>query len=287
MGKRSRRGSRWSYWNPATVLTVAGMSVMSLLMAFPFIWMVSASLKVPATSFKIPPELWPYEWRFENYLQVLTHPYVPIPMFFLNSAKIATLITLGQLITCTLGAYAFGRLRFPGRDSLFIMMLMGLMVPSQVTIVPIFILMKVLNLLDTHAALILPSLTSIFGVFLLRQFFMTIPDDLEDAARMDGAGPFRILWQIMVPLVGPALATLGVITFVGVWNEFFRPLIFINTWSKMTWPLGLAVLKGQYSEGSISAQMAGITIAVIPVLILFLFAQKFIIESLTFSGIKA
>jgi multiple sugar transport system permease protein len=282
-----RRRFRRSYLNPATILTVAAMTVLSLMMAFPFIWMLSASLKTPATVFKLPPELWPYEWRIANYRDVLFHPSVLLPKFFLNSLKIATLVTMGQLVTCTLAAYAFARLRFPGRNALFVLMLTSLMVPVQITIIPTYILMGKLGLVDTHAALIIPSLVSIFGVFLLRQIFMTIPDELEDAARIDGAGPVRILWQIMAPLAGPGLSTLAIITFNGVWNSFFTPLIFINSWDKMTWPLGIAVLRGQYGETSVSVQMAAISIAVIPTAIVFVVGQRYIIGGITFTGIKA
>jgi len=284
--RQSRRRSRRTYLNPTTILTVVAMTALSFAMAFPFIWMVSTSLKVPATAFKLPPELWPYEWRFENYAQVLNNPKVPIPMFFLNSIKISILITLGQLVTCTLAAYAFGRLRFPGRNALFILMLTSLMVPVQITIIPTYILMGKLNLIDTHAALIIPGAVSIFGVFLLRQFFLTIPDELEDAARIDGAGPIRILWQVMLPLVGPGLSTLAVITFNATWNSFFGPLIFLNDWDKMTWTLGMAALRGEYGQGSMSVQMAGISLGVIPVVIVFILGQRYIIEGITFTGIK-
>lgn len=278
--------SRKSHWNPSTVATVAGMTILSLMMAFPFIWMFSASLKVPATAFKLPPELWPYEWRFENYRQVLQHPLIPVPKFFLNSFKIATLVTLGQLVTCTTAAYAFARLRFPGSSLLFMLFLTSIMVPAQVTIIPMFILMRKLGLMNTHGALIVPGLTSVFGVFMLRQFFMTLPNELEDAARIDGAGTFRILWRVMIPLVGPGLATLAVITFNGSWSAFFGPLIFLNDWTKFTWPLGMAMLRGRWGEGSVSVQMAGISLGVVPVAILFALGQRFIIESITFSGIK-
>ena len=284
--KLPQENKRKSYWNLQTVLVVGILLVLAFFMAFPFLWMFSTSLKTQATSFKIPPELWPYEWRFQNYLEVIANPYVPIPKFFLNSFKIAAMITIGQLVTSALAGYAFARLRFAGRDILFMLFLTALMVPAQITILPTFIFMRNLNLVNTHWALIIPGLTSVFGVFMMRQFFLTIPDDLEDAAVMDGAGPLRILVQIMVPLVGSGLSTLGVITFIGSWNSFFGPLIFLNDWDKMTWPLGMAVLRGQYGEGSVAVQMAGISLAVIPVAVLFIIGQRFIIESLTFTGIK-
>jgi multiple sugar transport system permease protein len=282
--------ARKSYLNPSSVLVIGGLAVLALLMAFPFLWMLSASLKDQTTVFNMPPELWPHEWRWRNYLTIINNPIVPFPQLFLNSLKIAVLITLGQLATCTLAAYAFARLRFPGRNFLFILLLSAVMIPGQVTIVPLFILMRLLGLIDSHGALILPDLVNIFGIFLLRQFFMTIPDELEDAARIDGASPLRILWQIIVPLSGPALSTLAVLTFVASWNNFFGPFIFINTWSKMTWPLGLVALNATAAvggfEANVSVMMAGITLAFVPAFLLFLFAQRFLIESITFTGLK-
>jgi multiple sugar transport system permease protein len=278
--------SQQSYLNPYSLATALALGAVALLMAFPFVWLVSASLKVPATAFKLPPELWPYEWRFENYLQVLANPAVPIPHFFLNSFKIAVLVTCGELVTCTLAAYAFARLRFPGREALFVLLLTSMMVPSQVTLIPTYILMSQLHLVNTHAALILPGLTSVFGIFLLRQFLLGIPDELEDAARIDGAGPVTMLWAVMVPLIGPALSTLGIITFNWYWNAFFGPLIFLHEQSKFTWTLGMAVLRGEWGAGSLTVQMAGISIGVIPVLIVFILGQRYIIQSVTFTGIK-
>lgn len=281
---RARAWRPRGYRRPATVLTVLALGGVSLFMAFPFIWMLTASLKVPATVFGIPPELWPHEWRWENYQQVLFHPHVPIPRFFLNSLNIAAWVTVGQLVTCTIAAYAFARLKFPGRETLFVILLTALMVPAQVTIVPLYMEMRFFKLIDTHAALILPSLTSIFGVFLLRQYLLTIPDELEDAARMDGAGPARVLVQIMLPLIGPALTTLAIVVFTGTWNSFFFPLIFLNEQVKYTWPLGITMLRGQYSQGSVTVIMAGITLGVLPVLLAFILLQRRMIESIGFTG---
>lgn len=285
-GLRVQRRPRWNrgYWRTSTLLTLAVLALLSIFMAFPFVWMLSTSLKVLATAFLLPPALWPDAWRWENYRQVLLHPTVPIPRFFLNSLNIAVLVTAGQLVTCTLAAFAFARLRFPGREIVFVTLLTALMVPAQVTIVPLYIEMRFLKLINTHASLVLPALTSIFGVFLLRQYLLTIPDELEDAARMDGAGPVRILVQIMLPLVGPALTTLAIVVFTGTWNSFFFPLIFLHDWQKFTWPLGIAMLRGQYSQGSATVIMAGITLGVLPVLLAFLVLQRRMIESIGFTG---
>jgi multiple sugar transport system permease protein len=164
---------------------------------------------------------------------------VPFGLFFLNSLKVAGLITLGQLVTCTLAAYAFARLRFPGRELLFGIYLSSLMVPSQVTIIPLYILMRNLGLIDNHASLILPALASAFGIFFLRQFFLTIPRELEEAAIVDGAGLLRVLLVIILPLSQPALAALAIFTFNYYWNDFFAPLIFLNSPQNLTLPVGL------------------------------------------------
>jgi multiple sugar transport system permease protein len=206
--------------------------------------------------------------------------------FVLNSLTVAAAVTLGQLVTCSMAAYAFARLRFPGREALFLVFLSQLMVPQQVTIIPIFILVRVLGLLDTHWALIVPALFSAFGTFLLRQFFLTIPDELEDAARVDGAGYVRTYVQIILPLAGPALSTLTIFTFNFYWNEFFRPLLFISTWERMTLPLGLTVMKGYLGVGNVAAIMAGVSMGILPVLVVFLLAQRYLIEGVTLTGIK-
>jgi multiple sugar transport system permease protein len=251
--------------------------------------MFSVSVGNPSQVFVVPPRWIPSTIQFGNYQRVLVD--LPFVGWFVNSFKIASLITVGQLFTCSTAAYAFARLRFPGRDALFLVLLSSLMIPIQVTIIPIFVIMRVLNLLDDHLALILPALVSPFGVFLLRQFFLTIPKDLEDAARIDGAGPFTIYWRIVVPLAGSALATLAVLTFNYFWNDFFAPLIFINSPPKMTLPLGIGIMAGRYVEhGGMGADAPGIVAAVamsiIPVLLIFLFAQRYLIESITMTGLK-
>ncbi len=258
-------------------------------MVAPFLWMFSVSVGRPSQVFVVPPRWIPSVVQFGGYWRVLTD--LPFLSWFLNSFKIASLVTVGQLFTCSTAAYAFARLRFPGRKALFLILLSSLMIPLQVTIIPIFIIMRVLNLLDTHLALILPPLVSAFGVFLLRQFFLTIPRELEDAAVMDGATPPLIFWKIILPLSGGALATLAVLTYNFFWNDYFSPLIFINSPPKMTLPLGIGIMAGRYVEaGGMGADAAGIVAAVsmsiIPVLLIFLFAQRYLIESITMTGLK-
>jgi multiple sugar transport system permease protein len=265
-------------------VVIALLLVGGVLMMMPFVWMFSTSWRLAKDSFSLPPQWLPTAWRIENYQEVLNG--IPFIAFILNSLKISALITLGQLVTCSMAAYAFARLRFPGRDVLFLVFLSQLMVPQQVTIIPVFILIRVLGLLDTHWALIIPALFSAFGTFLLRQFFLTIPSELEDAARVDGAGYLRTFLQIILPLAGPGLSTLAIFVFNFYWNEFFRPLLFISTWEKMTLPLGLTVMRGYLGVGNVAAIMAGVSMGILPVLIVFLLAQRYLIEGITLTGIK-
>jgi multiple sugar transport system permease protein len=277
--RRAEWGRRLIDWLVIGLLVVGG-----LLMLLPFLWMFSTSLRLARESFTLPPQWLPTALRLENYQQVLDN--IPFGLFVLNSLKIALLVTLGQLVTCSLAGFAFARLRFPGRNLLFIVLLSSLMIPGQVTIIPIFIIIRTLGLLDTHEAIIVPSLFSAFGVFLMRQFFMTIPDELEDAARVDGAGYFTIFARIFLPLSGPGLSTLAIFTFNFHRNEFFRPLLFLTTWEKMTLPLGLTIMRGYLGAGNVAAIMAGISLAVIPILLVFLFAQRYLIEGITLTGLK-
>jgi multiple sugar transport system permease protein len=254
------------------------------LMMLPFAWMFSTSWRLARDSFSLPPQWLPTAWRIENYREVLDN--IPFVAFVWNSLQVTVLITVGQLVTCAMAAYAFARLRFPGRDVLFLVFLSQLMVPQQVTIIPVFILIRMLGLLDTQWALVIPALVSAFGTFLLRQFFLTIPRELEEAARVDGAGHVRTFLQIILPLSGPGLSALAIFTFNFYWNEFFRPLLFISTWERMTLPLGLTVMKGFLGVGNVAAIMAGVSMGILPVLLVFLLAQRYLIEGVTLTGIK-
>ena len=234
----------------------------------PLLWMFSTSLRPVSESFKLPPQWLPTQFRFENYIAPFESS-VPFVGLFLNSMRITLAVTFGQLVSCSLAGYAFARLRFPGRDLLFLLLLASLMVPGQVTIIPIFLLMRDLGLIDNPLAIILPGLISAFGVFLMRQFFKQMPQELFDAARVDGAGHVRSFAQIALPLAGPAMATLAIITFNATWNAYFLPLIFLNSWHKMTLPQGIALLTGYMGAGNPSVVMAAVTMAILPVLIRF------------------
>ncbi|MBD3177399.1 MAG: ABC transporter permease subunit [Armatimonadia bacterium] len=205
-------------------------------------------------------------------------------MFYLNSIFVAAVVTLGQLTTCSLAAYAFARLEFPGREQLFIGYLATMMVPGVVTLIPVFILLRELGLVDTYWALFLPVLFSAYGTFLLRQFFMGIPRELEDAARMDGCGKLGVLRHVILPLSKPALATLATFTFIASWNDFMGPLIFINSTAKKTLPIGLASFQGLYGT-EWTLLMAASVIVLLPVFLVFVFNQRFFTEGIQLSGL--
>lgn len=258
--------------------------VASVVILAPFLWLVSTSLRLPRESFTLPPQWLPTDLHLENYREVFRR--APFLTYLLNSAIVSGLVVIGQLITASMAAYAFARLRFPGKGILFMILMSALMIPIQATIIPVFVLVRYMNLSDTLWSLILPGWSSAFGVFLLRQFFLTIPTDLEDAARIDGASSWQIYTRIVLPLSAPALSVLAILTFNGYWNEFFRPLIFLATNDRFTLPLGLVTLRGYLGSGSIAVVLAGITLSTLPVLVLYIVTQKFLVEGITLTGIK-
>ena len=263
----------------AHVVLLAG----SVVMLFPFIWTVATSLKDISEVFTFPPKLLGKELRWDNYVKVWER--YPFDRFFLNTVKITAIVVVGQLLTSSMAGYVFARLRFRGRDTLFLLYLATIIIPVQVTVIPNFFQMKLYGLLDTHWSLILPGLVSAFGTFLLRQFFLTIPAALEEAAKIDGCNPFGIYWRIFVPLSKPAMATLGIFICNGVWNDFYNPLIFLNSTNKMTLTLGLATMQGLYSTDW-PVLMAATTISILPIIIVFLLAQDLFVRGVTLSGLK-
>jgi len=253
----------------------------SVIMIVPFLWMLSTSLKEPGDIFAYPPQWIPQPIMWQNYVETVT--IMPFGRFYLNSLIQATSVTVLQLLTASLAAFAFARLRFPGRDTLFLLYLGTMMIPFPVTMIPNFILMRFLHWIDIYWALIFPPAFSAFSTFLLRQYFLTIPFELDDAARVDGASSFRIWWQIVLPLSGPALATLAIFTFLGEWNNFLWPLIVTNSEEMRTLPVGLASLQSQYSV-QWHLLMAGSVIALLPILIIYIIGQKWFVHGITLSG---
>jgi multiple sugar transport system permease protein len=273
------------YWNRRlkSVYLHFILGLGAAIMVLPFIWMLITSVKAPGTEFAFPPQWIPDTFEILNYRNALDR--APLMLFMFNSIKVATLITIGQLITASLAAFAFARLQFPGRDVIFVLYLATMMIPEQVTLLPQFVIMKNLGWLDTHNALIFPKLVEAFGVFLLRQFFLTIPKELEESARIDGCGPFRIYWHIILPISKPALSALGIFVFMGSWNNLLHPLVFLTSMELKTLPVGLAYFVGFY-QIDYTMLMAATTMSLLPVIIVYLFAQKYFIEGITLSGIK-
>ncbi|WP_426453067.1 carbohydrate ABC transporter permease [Paenibacillus sp. S-38] len=256
----------------------------ALLMTGPFVWMILSSLKQFHQIFLIPPQWIPDPWEWGNYKR--SWEALPFGRAYFNSAYIAVLSVIGKLFTCSMAAYAFAKIRFPLREPIFVLFLATMMVPGQVTIIPLYLMMKSIGWIDTHLAILVPEiLFSAFGVFMLRQFMKSIPDELAEAAVVDGASRWTIYWRVILPLVRPALAALGIFTFLGLWNNFFGPLIFLNTPEKFTVPLLLNMFRGMYITDW-TLMMAGSSIAVVPVLIVYLFGQRYIIEGVTLTGIK-
>ena len=272
------------HWVDRAILAV--MAILGVLMLLPFAWLFSMSFRPPAEAYKMPPSFLPPNLDFKNYRAVLDSS-VPFVQIYWNSLEIAVLVTIGQLVTCTLAAFAFARLKFPGRDSLFFVMLIGLMFPAQVTIIPIYLGFAEVGLLNRPVGLALMYLTSSFGVFLIRQFMRTQPKALEEAALMDGAGYFKIFTRISLPQLRPALSALGIITFTQTWNYYFQARVLLEPQESMTLPIAMDLLRGYLANGSLSVVMAAMSMAVLPVILIFLLAQKLVIEGVTLSGIKS
>jgi multiple sugar transport system permease protein len=250
-------------------------------MAFPFYWTVTTSLTPNARLTAL--RAWPEKTSLEAYaLLIETLPFIRIVG---NSLWIATVSTLVQLLTSAMAAYVFARMHFRGRDVLFVAFLSTMMIPQAVLVVPLFIEMRMLGLVDTYLGLLAPSLTSVFAIFLLRQSIRQLPRELDDAAIIDGAGHIRIFFQIVLPLIRPVLATLAVLAFMGSWNNFLWPLIIIRSPELMTLPLGLATLRGQYTNPW-EVVMAGSVISILPMALLYLVAQKYVVQGIASAGLK-
>ncbi len=258
--------------------------VIGVLMIAPLVWMITTSLTEPIAAFDLPPTWVPVPFSLQNFGDVVD--LIPIGRQAVNSLIVTTISVVGSLITASLAAYAFSRIPFRGRDSVFVVLLAALMVPTQLTIIPIFIIMRKLELIDTLAALWIPALVNVFAIFFLRQYFNTIPRDLDEAARIDGAGHLRILFQILLPLAGPALSALAILGFEASWNNYFGPLIFLNSPEKMTLPVGLVSLSAGQGGGPAVVVFAGITMVVLPILIVFLVFQRTFVESVASVGIR-
>jgi len=257
----------------------------ALLFLMPFAWMIVSSLKRDIDVFRLPIRWIPDPLSWRSYERIWNGPH-PFPQFVANSLIVAGTRVAGELFTASLAAYAFARMRFKGRDALFLLYVSTLIIPYQMLLVPRFILYRQLQIFDTLWALILPGIFTVFGTFLLRQFFLTIPEELSDAARLDGASEFQIYRQIILPLAKPALASLAILAFVWSWNDYETPLVMLTTEERFTIPLGLTRYMDEAGGFSPSLIMAGAVSSVVPVLVIFLILQRQFIQALARSGLK-
>lgn len=260
------------------------LSFGAIIMVLPFVWTVLSSLKNMGQTFAYPVKILPNPVVWENYPESLAA--LPFGRAYWNSFYIAAIVVIFQLLTATMAGYSFAKLKFKGNEIVFILFLATMMVPSQVTMIPLFLIMKNIGLLGSHMSLILPAaLFNAFGVFLMRQFIAGLPDELEEAAIIDGASVPQIFVRIIIPLVKPSMAAFGIFVFLGQWNSFMYPLIFLNKTETFTVPLLLNFFKGTYAT-DYPLLMAGTVISVVPVLIVYLFFQKQIIQGIAITGMK-
>ncbi|GIF77177.1 carbohydrate ABC transporter permease [Asanoa siamensis] len=262
-----------------TILSISLLAVVG-----PFVWMALSSFKPEGEIRSVPPTWWPETFTLENFRDLFSR--LDFPLFFFNSALVALAVTVGNLLFCSLVGYALAKLRYPGKRVLFLAVLGMLMVPGMVTFVPQFVLVSNMGLTNTYAGLILPFLVGPFGVFLMRQFLQSIPDDLIEAARVDGAGEFRIFWRVVLPLCRPALATLGILTFLASWNNFLWPLVVATTEDKYTLPVALALYSIGQNRTDFGLLLAGAVVVVLPVLIVFLLLQRHFMRGIATTGLK-
>jgi multiple sugar transport system permease protein len=264
-------------------ITYIFLIALTALMLLPFVWMLSASLKMDKDVFQFPIQWIPEVPQWGNYVKIWVQ--IPFLTFFANTAKLTVIITFLQLFTSSFAGYAFAKLQFKGRDIIFLAYIATIAIPWQSYMVPQFIMMRQLDLVDTHMSLILLQAFSAFGVFLMRQFFISIPNDIIDAARIDGLSEYGIYFRIMLPLSKPALATLTIFTAVFVWNDFMGPLIYLNSQAVKTIQLGLRMFIQQYSA-DYALIMAASLVSLIPVVVLFLAFQRFFVEGIASTGVK-
>ena len=285
---KTKRNSRFGQKQTKTLtdlLVYAVLSFVSVLFILPFAWMVANSFKDIRGIYKFPPTFIPEVWHFENYPDAWTATH--FDSCFINSSLVAAAIVLGQLLTASLAGYSFARLRYPGRDKLFLLYISLLMVPFTVLLIPLYVMMRAFDWVSTLQAVIVPFLFTPWGTFFMRQFMVTIPRELEDAARIDGCGFFRTYWLIILPLTKPALATLAIFTFITTWNSYQWPLISLATPEVKTLPLCLASFQNQSAMRTPwHLIMAASTFVVIPVILAFIFGQKYYVRGIQISGIK-
>lgn len=267
------------------ILSYILLFLLALIFFYPFYLAVITSFRPLPDIVSNPVVIWPQEWTLEAYRRMQN---LNVPRWAFNSAIVAVIVTISNLLIASMAGYALARIPFPGRNVLFLIVLGSMMIPGIVLLIPRFIIYRMLSLIDSYAGLILPVLVLPFSIFLMRQFFESIPTELEEAARIDGANRLQMFFQVVLPLVSPALVTLTIITFQGNWNEFLNPLIVISTRQDLyTLPLGLALLRGRIGENlQWNAILAGSMVTTLPMALIFIFFQRYFIEGISYSGIK-
>jgi len=268
---------------PLQLLIHLVLGVWLALTLVPLVWMVSASFMPSGQASQYPPHLLPGELSLGHYADLFSR--LQLGRYLINSTLVAGSVTLISLVINSMAAYAFAKLRFGGREPLFRLLLAGLLIPAQVALLPLFLMLKHLGLVNTYAGVIIPGMASIFGIFLIRQYAFSLPDSLLDAARVDGAGEFLVYWSVFLPLCRPILVTLAIFTFMGTWNDFMWPLIVLTDDAMYTLPVALANLLGEHAQ-DVELMMAGAVLTVLPVTLLFLFLQKYYIRGITLGGVK-
>lgn len=280
-----RRRHPWQL--PLQISGYLVLSAVTLMMIVPFLWMLTTSLKPSGTEFTYPPQILPSTLDWSNYTRLFT--LVPFGRYFVNTIIVTALTVLGQLVICAMAAYGFSRLNFVGRDTIFVIYLATMMIPFQITLIPLYLMIYKLGWVNTYQGMVVPGISSAFGIFLLRQAFMNIPRDYQDAARIDGASEWRIFTRIFLPLTGPALATLGVFAFMGTWTDLLWPLLIARNQNMRTLELGLAYFNATTSafrQPNWPLLMAGSVIVMLPVLIVYIFTQRYFVAGIALSGVK-
>lgn len=277
------------YRAPLAILGYTALSALALMMVLPFLWMIATSLKPYGSEFSYPPEFWPRDADFSSYVKLFT--VAPFGLYFLNTLFVTVATVIGQVIIASMAAYAFARLNFMGRDTLFLLYLGTMMVPFQITLIPLYLIVFRLGWVDTYWGLIAPGLSSAYAIFLLRQSFLSIPRDIQDAARVDGASEWSIYWRIFLPLNGPALATVGVFAFMGTWTDLLWPLLVARSQNLRTLELGLAYFNSQsgasaFLQPNWPLVMAAAVVVMLPVLVVYIFTQRYFVEGIALSGVK-
>lgn len=265
------------------ILSMMGMLIVLMAIAFPFLWLIISSFKYEKDIISFPPKIFADKYTFDNYIKVWTT--IPLLDYIKNTVIFAGGVVVTSVFFDSLAGYAFARMNFKGKSALFYFVLLTMMIPFQVFMIPLFIEVNLLGLLDTYAGLIIPRMTTAFGIFMMRSFFVTLPKELEEAARIDGLNEFKIYWNIMLPLSKPTLLSLGIFTLMNNWNDLLYPLILTSSSKMRTLPAGLALFSGQ-NISFYGPVMAGTVISMLPLLIVYIFAQKYFVQGTAMSGMK-